>query len=60
MTISKETVLSVSDELVSAAEDTGYDLDILILSLIQAVITLADDDDDLLDSAANFLADGGF
>lgn len=39
--------------------DAGYTAEEIIPGLIQAVIDVADHDDQLLDEAANFLADGG-
>lgn len=50
---------SISDTIIALLEDEGYPREEIIPGLIQAVVDLADQDDGLLDEAANFLADGG-
>lgn len=43
----------------SLLDDCGYTIEEIVPGCIQAVLDLADQDDELLDEAANFLADGG-
>lgn len=50
---------SVSDDVMQFLEDQGYGYAEAIAGLIDAVVKIADGDDQLLDEAANLLADGG-
>lgn len=52
-------IRDLGGELANAVADSGYSREEQIKGLIQAVVILADGEDDLLDMAANFLADGG-
>lgn len=50
----------IADEVVSSLEyDGGYTIEEMIPGLVQAIVDLADGADELLDGAANLLADGG-
>lgn len=50
----------IATEVVSSLEDAGYSPSEAIPGLVQAIIEFADGDEELLDAAANFLADGGY
>jgi len=50
---------SVSDVLRTALDEAGYSMEESIPGLIQAVVDLARGDEQVLDEAANLLADGG-
>jgi hypothetical protein len=49
----------IAGALVEVLADEGYSTEEIIPGLIQAVVELAKGDDQLLDEAANLLADGG-
>ncbi len=49
----------IAYDVILQLEDDGHSTEEIIPGLIQAVIELAQGDDQLLDEAANFLADGG-
>jgi hypothetical protein len=49
----------IATDIIMYLEDDGHTTEEIIPGLIQAVIELAQDDDRLLDEAANLLADGG-
>lgn len=40
-------------------DEAGYTIEEVVAGCIQAIIDIAGQDDELLDQAANFLADGG-
>lgn len=50
---------SVAEGVLDAIDDMGYTNEEAIPGLIQAIIMLARGDDQMLDEAANLLADGG-
>lgn len=50
----------IAEEVVNNLEyDGGYSVEEMIPGLVQAIIDIADGNDNLLDAAANLLADGG-
>lgn len=51
--------VEIADMILDSLEDAGYSVEEIIPGLIQGVIDISNDDDALLDQAANFLADGG-
>lgn len=52
-------ISDIAESLIEAMEDAGYTAEEVIPGCIQAIIDLANDDEQLLDEAANLLADGG-
>lgn len=51
---------SIADIILDSLDEAGYeDPREIIPGLIQAVLDVSEGDDDLLNEAANFLADGG-
>lgn len=49
----------IAESVVSTLEGEGFSPSEAIPGLIDAIILLADGNDELLDAAANYLADGG-
>lgn len=52
-------VHNVSEAVSVALEEAGFSLEEAIPGLVQTIVNLSDDNEALLDAAANLLADGG-
>lgn len=50
---------TVAGVIQDALHEAGFEADEAIAGCVQAIVELADDDTELLDGAANLLADGG-
>lgn len=49
----------IAVDLIAQLEDAGFSPEEMIPGLVQAIVVLADNDDEVLDEAAALLADGG-
>jgi hypothetical protein len=56
----RDRILNIADTIRTTIEHySGWGLEETVLGLVQAITELAGDDFELLDNAANLLADGG-
>lgn len=57
--LDESSATDIANETISNLEYEGYSVAEMIPGLIQAIVMLAVGDDQVLDEAANLLADGG-
>ena len=57
--LDESRALDIAGAVIEVLYDAGYNEEEIIPGLIQAVVEVASGDDQLLDEAANLLADGG-